>query len=187
MQTPIDSAGVLAQATLVFLLALALALVIERILEILKAAWDLLDSRADLYRFWTKRAQRARDYLERRLRIFEYVDEKKAASLLDRFSEMMLGPQHGFDGQVPVISGNLVRAVWVRLAAKLLGMAIGVALAFLLDLNLLRWLSDRTPLPGPAGIALTGALLGLGSGPVHKVITEIEKRRQKRAGEVAGA
>ncbi len=182
MQSEVVSSGVLAQATVVFTLAVALALVIERILEILKAGYDLVDSRWDLYRFWTARTYHTRDYIERRLRIFQYVGEQPAAALLNRFSEMMLGPEHGHDGQVPVLAGDLVRSVWVRLAAKLLGMAIGVGFAFLLHLNLLLWASDSSPLPGPAGVALTGALLGLGSGPVHKVITEIEKRRQKRTG-----
>ncbi len=182
MQSEVVSSGVLAQATVFFTLVLALALVIERILEILKAAYDLVDSRWDFYRFWTARAERTRAYVQRRLRIFEYVGEQPAAALLSRFSEMMLGPQHGYDGAVPVLAGDLVRAVWVRLAAKLLGMLIGVGFAFLLHLNLLIWASDSSPLPGPAGVALTGALLGLGSGPVHKVITEIEKRRQKRTG-----
>jgi len=187
MQDAVVSSGVLAQATLVFTLALALALVIERILEILKAAYDLFDSRTDLHHFWTARAEHTRDYLQRRLRIFEYVSDKAAASLLDRFGEMMLGPQHGYDGQVPVLAGDLVRAVWVRLASKLIGMAIGVGFAFLLHLNLLTWASDSTPLPGAVGIAVTGAVLGLGSGPVHKVITEIEKRRRPRAEEATGA
>ncbi len=182
MQTDVVSAGVLAQATVVFTLALALALVIERILEILKAAYDLVDSRWDLYRYWTARTERTQRYIERRLRIFQYVGEQPAAALLNRFSEMMIGPQNGPTGQVPILYGNAVRAVWVRLAAKLLGMAIGVGFAFLLHLNLLVWASDSSPLPGAAGVALTGALLGLGSGPVHKVITEIEKRRQKRTG-----
>ncbi len=187
MQSPAVTSGVLAQATLVFTLALALALVIERILEILKAAYDLVDSKWDLCEYWTKRAERTRDYVQRRLRIFQYVGEQPAASLLNRFSEMMLGPQHSYDGQVPVLAGDLVRAVWVRLAAKLVGMAIGVGFAFLLHLNLLVWASDSSPVPDAVGVAATGALLGLGSGPVHKVITEIEKRRQKRAQEVAGA
>lgn len=179
------SAGVVEQATLVFTFALALALVIERLLEILKSLYDYIDGRGEFYHFWTHMAERARDYIQRRLRVFEYVDPKTAAPLMARFSEMMLGGKQGYDGEVPMISGDLVRMVWVRLATKLLGVLFGIVIAFLVNLDLIAWVSPKPRPPEGWSIALTGAVIGLGSGPVHKLITEIEKRRKQRTQEVA--
>src|SRR2546423_751996 len=60
--------------TVLAALALGLSLVIERTLEIMKAAYDLTDSRLGLYNFWTGRAIVIRDYLQRRVRAMEYVE-----------------------------------------------------------------------------------------------------------------
>lgn len=182
-----STADVLEQSALVFTLALALALVIERVLELLKSGYDLLDSHYDLAAYWTRRTERTRDFIESRLRIFEYVDASAAAGLLNRFSDVVLGPQHGHTGEVPILCGDLVRASWIRIAMKALGMAIGIGIAFLLKLDLLAF---TTPVPRPAhawSIAVTGAAIGLGSGIVHKLIDQIEKKRRQRTAEVSNA
>lgn len=180
----------LSRITLIFTLVLALSFVVERILELVKAAFDMLDSRFDLYKFWTRRAHRTRNYIERRLRVFQYVDETAAAGLLSRFSQQVLGPRDGHHGAVPVLSGDLVRVVWVRVGLKLLGCAIGIGFAFSFSLDLLA-LSKVAPTAAvpPAtlvGQLLTGIAVGLGSGIVHKVIVTVE-RRQRRNSEVASA
>lgn len=186
MQTVAQSAGVLEQATLVFTLALALALVIERLLELLKSLFDMIDSRRQWRVYWTRRAQQTRDYLERRLRVFEYVDRKEAAGLLDRFDGMMLVPSPQHSPDVPVLTGDLVRVLWVRTGSKILGMLVGVGIAFLVRLDLLAWVSAQPREPRAWSMIVTGLALGLGADPMHKIISEIEKRRQK-AEEGSGA
>lgn len=181
---------VLEQSTVVFTLALALALVIERAVEIAKAAYDLFDSRGDWYRYWTRRAETLRERLESRLNALGWIDRKSAARILNRFNEMLLDEADGHDGTVPVLSGDLVRRVHVRLGAKALGIGLGIVAAWLIRLDLLAWAGaapDRSLLPSPStpGIIVTGVLLGLGSGIVHKAITEIEKKRQRKAEEGA--
>lgn len=179
MQNLPQPVGVLEQATLVFTLALALALVIERILELVKSLYDMIDSRRHWHEFWTRRAERTRDYLERRLRVFEYVDRKEAAGLLDRFRGMMLGAGPAHSPDVPVLAGDLVRALWVRVGSKILGMALGVVIAFLVRLDLLTWVSVQPRDPHAWSIVLTGMALGLGADPMHRIISEIEKRRRR--------
>lgn len=175
----------LEQATVVFTLAIALALVIERIIEICKALYDLLDTRRGWAAFWTRRARRIRDRLERRLAAHGWIDPAGAARILTRFDEMMLGPRDGHHGTVPVLSGDLVRAVHVRAGARLLSVALGIVAAWVLRVDLVAWARELEPgvVPAPtaAGIALTGLTIGLGSAIVHKVIGQIEDRRRRAA------
>jgi hypothetical protein len=186
------------KATMLFTLVFALSLVIERFLEVLKSAYDMLDSKYDWYKAWSRRAYRIRDFLERRLRIFEFVGPDQARTFIARFSEMLVVPPTGENaGAVPVISGDLVRAVYVKVACKVIAIAIGIPLAFGLHLDIFTLLRQVTAGPGtcmlkaldsvcnvPIGPTLatlaTGVTIGLGSGPVHKIITTIEKKRDDR-------
>ncbi len=104
----------LLQVSVLFALVLALSLLIERFLEMLKATYDLLDSRLDWHRFWTRMTYRLRDRLEQRMGIFEYVTPRAAAAILRRFRGMLLNEQGGYSGSVPVLAGDLVRAFTVN-------------------------------------------------------------------------
>ena len=175
----------LEQAAVVFTLALALALVIERIVEICKSGYDLLDRRLDWARFWTRRTYRLRDRLETRLRGHGWIDPAGAARVLTRFDEMFLGQGAGHDGTVPILCGDLVRAVHVRAGARLLSIGLGILAAAALRVDLVGWARELrpgvVPDPTPVGILLTGVLLGLGSALVHKAIRHIESRRRRAA------
>jgi hypothetical protein len=182
--TASDALSGLTQATVIFTVALALSFVIERVLELLKTGYDLAESRWRWHDVWNREARRIRDFAEHRLRAFNYVDPSVAANALGRFSETLLGPEAGHTGTVPLLSGDLVRVVWVRMIAKLVGMLLGIVLATLFRVDLLAVFKDpENPLRALStlGVWLTGVGLGLGSGPVHKLITTIERQKDKRA------
>ena len=178
----------LAETTVFFALVLALALLIERFLEIVKAAYDALDSRMNWYHFWTRRAAILQQRLAKRMGVFEYLDPDAVQAVLNRVYGLLLNTQPGYSGTVSVISGDLVRAAGVRVACKLVGMALGVGLALWLGLDLIT-LWGNPPIPNPerlllppiARTVLTGMALGLGSGPVHKIITTIERKQAEQA------
>src|SRR5688572_16911678 len=162
------------RVTVVFALALALSFVVERILEILKAAFDMYDSRKDLWKFWTRRADKLKVYIERHLRLFEYVDRGVAAATLRRFDVMLLGAREGHSGTIPILCGDLVRVASIRFWLKFVGIVIGIALALLFRIDLLA-IGRAAPgatvadtLPSPEGMILTGSVIGLGTGVVHK-------------------
>jgi len=173
--------GRLSDVTVLFALALALALLIERLLEVLKSLYDMLDGWNDLYTRWTRKAYKIRDYAEKKLRVFEYVEPEKATPVLLRFNEMLLNNQQGYTGTVPVLSGDLVRALYVKIWSKILGILIGIGLAVILKIDLVSlWkLKEHGPESSPYYFILSGIAIGLGSGPMHKIITNIEQRRAK--------
>ena len=179
----------LLEITVLFAMVLTLSLVIERFLEVLRALYDWLDGQLNLYDLWTRQTHRLKDRLEKRMRIFEYVDAKTAASTLQRFRKMLLNEGGEYSGLVPVLSGNLVRAATFKLACKLVGIGIGIGLAFWMHIDLVniwkeasgayaKWVTNLTP-PW-LRITLSGVVLGLGSGPVHKIITTLERKREEK-------
>jgi hypothetical protein len=178
----------LQHVTVVFTLALALSLVIERLLELVKTLYDWVDSHFDLYRYWDKRTEATRDFMEHRLRIFEYVTPEAASPFLTRCSDFLLGPKNGYTGTVPMLAGDLVRAAWVRTGCKVLGMIIGIFMAFKFDIDLVALAGTGATASSSAAwhFIASGVTLGLGAGPVHKVIGAIEKKRNERAA-VGGA
>ncbi len=186
--------GVL-QATAIFTLVLAFSLLIERLLEVLKSFYDWLDSHFDWYHLWTRRAYGVKAFVEHRRRLFQLIPPLAQAAFLSRMSEMLLQRPGGGCGPIPVVSGDLVRVVHVRVAAKILGITIGITLAHTQQLDLLKiyhdvagdmvlWGLDRIPLNWrpELGRILTGVTIGLGSGPVHKIITTIERKRDEKLG-----
>jgi len=190
-QTP-GQVTVLSQVTVLFALALGFALLIERLLEILKASADLVDSRLKLDRFWTNRAERVKAMLERRMRVYEYLSPDRLRAVLNRAYDLLLRTGEGMPGPVPVISGDLVRAAVVKTGCKLVGAAVGIWIAFQLEIDFVSlWpsvqgspltLSDKLQLVLPEELrwGLSGAAIGLGAGPVHKIITTIERKRAAR-------
>ena len=59
-----------------FAVALLFSLLIERLLEIVKCVVDLLDSRFDWHRFWSRRAEKLGKKLEQQLRMNDSGDMK---------------------------------------------------------------------------------------------------------------
>lgn len=166
-------------------LALGLSLVVERVLELLKSMYDLIDCRAKLDRFWTRRAVTIRDFAQGRLRALEYMSPNAMANFLKKVSDLLLGPDHGYSGTVPTIAGDLVRAGAVRLGCKVVGVALGVTIAIGFDIDVPSLFQE----PGSAwehwfGKVATGVAIGLGAGPMHKLIVSLETRRSKRAARV---
>jgi len=178
---------VLVKITVLFTLALALALLVERFLEILKTVLDLVDDRFNKKEVWTKRAIKVKNRLESKMGVFEYVEPQKAAAVLQRFQHMILGIKHGYNGTVPVISGDLLRASVIKIICKIFGIGLGIGLAFWIGIDLVEiwYQTANIPLavhlpPSWVRILLSGIAIGLGSDPVHKIIMSIEAKRKKK-------
>lgn len=181
--------NVILDVTVVFTLAIALSFLIERLLEILKAGFDLIDSCLDFYKFWTTKTYKIRNTLENKLRIFEYVGHKNSTTMLNKFREKLMNETGNYSGKVPILSGDLVRAVTIKSWSKIIGIGIGIGFAFWMKIDLInifqKAMSDTSywiiNIESPGWrTAITGVIIGLGSSPVHKVVSTIEKQRKKQ-------
>src|SRR5688572_33488531 len=112
--------------TVLFAAILAFTLLIERAIEVLKAAYDLIDSYFDFSKYWTKKTRQTGKYMQNQLRVFEYVNAKKTNAVFNRFHELMLGPSSGYHGTIPMLCGDLMRAVYVKIGCKVAGVAIEI-------------------------------------------------------------
>jgi len=187
--------NVLLEVTVLLTLAMALSFLIERLLEILKAIYDLLDSRLDWYRFWTIQTYKTRNKLANKLKIVEYVSEKDLMSLLNKFKEKLLNSTDEYTGTVPVLSGDLIRTAFIKSISVILGMMLGVLIALWMKIDLLKIWQEATSdaalwiiqIKSPQlRMALSGIILGLGSNPLHKFVTTMEKKsKEKRESQLA--
>lgn len=182
---------VLTQVTILFTLVLALSLTVERFLEVLKAMLAMVDDRLKWRHFWTQRAEALKKRLESKMGVFEYVDPKKAAAILNRFEQMLLGEKDGYTGTVPVISGDMMRSAGLKLICKFVGIVLGIVIALWMQIDLIKIWQEAAKsgmkenisiTPTNFGMIFSGIAIGLGSGPVHKIITAIEKKKGKREG-----
>jgi len=188
---------VLLDQTVIFAFLLALALLIERFLEVTKSIYDYIDLRLGMDQYWTARAKLLQQKIEANIIALEKGNHERIGALVRQFADKMIG---GGDNGVITISGDLLRATTIRFVAKLLAIAIGVgmALGFHLDLVAI-WqgavTTKITVLSQPYQIQfgegtrqfITGIALGLGSAPLHKLITTIEKQQKKRQAKKSGA
>ena len=178
----------LTSVTISFTLILALALIIERALELLKTLSDMLDSRFNWYIFWTKRAYRLRNCLEKRVYVLEYAKPKARAAILYLFRDVLLNGNGRHSGTIPIISGDMVRVISVRTICKLIGTCFGIMLALWLNIDLgVLWHEAAGKVAPYQGAfyedlrkVISGIIIGLGSGPVHKIIIIMERRQQQK-------
>jgi hypothetical protein len=174
--------------------ALLISLVVERLLEVINGLYRLIEIKSNGYRYWNSKAER----IQRRLQQFRLSGEEENSvsmrtqairsqiigSFLSRFRA-----EEGPYSEVESISAEKIRKFSVKFAAKIIGVIIGVAIALLADIDIFK-LIDQMLNPeakleyGELAEFLhkvaTGIAMGLGSGPLHKIILALEKAKKKR-------
>jgi hypothetical protein len=174
--------GSLADITMFFAFVLALSLLVERLIEVLRCGYEWWEARYGDHRVWSRRATVLAGTLEKKLRTARHLKPAHLAVVLARFDNRFAdGPAQ--PGRVPVIAGDLVRSSAIKIGAKVTGVLIGIILAVGLKINLVgSWWRPEMSAPQTEGrlleVLLTGVAIGLGAGPVHKLITSIEARQR---------
>jgi hypothetical protein len=178
---------VILQVTYIYMLTLLLALTIERMLEVFNAAWNFVEWRFDLHKFWTRRAQRLQDKFEQHAysRLWRHFFD--VSGLLFQLRKVRLEDKAGHSGLVPIISGNLVRNTVVVAVNRTAAALLGILFCFLTHINLIAVVHKElklnykiiTQMPVWLAITLSGIFIGLGSEPVHHAIQALEKQRKK--------
>lgn len=160
---------------------LFLSLVIERLLEIIKSYYGYLEGKHGWYAWWNNGAEK----IQRRLEELERNPEQHNSSSRLSFARIKIegiGYLRGF-----AISVEALRSSTIKYVAKSLGIILGIGIAFVADINIFCLIdsviygSNACPseFPIPAKIA-TGVAMGLGAGPLHKIIAALERAKKRR-------
>jgi len=180
---------VLTTPVLLLGLALILAIVIERILEITKCIYDYIDLRANRMHCWTLRAEKIRDRLEVRLDNAKQGDRRQFDLVMILASRYLVAadPAHG---GVMAVSADKVRSVSIRYHLKFAAMLLGTGCAWLFNIDIIELVEisllnaeDQVHASYEShwfGILIAGIAIGFGAGPMHKLIVMLEKSRNTR-------
>lgn len=179
---------------LLMVLAMVLAIGIERLMELMRAVEDHLEARRGDMGKWQMKAERLRDRIEVRLEMAKGTDPTVFQRVLSAVCLYLSPAPKGSTGLIAV-SADQVRNMSIRLRYKLIAVLLGIffAWAFKLDLfelvnQMIHEPNQTTVLglnfsikPSPRlGIILSGIAMGFGAGPVHKLIVALERARQTR-------
>ncbi len=168
-------------------IAFICALLIERILQMLKALLNYLEARKPKPDYWNLRAVNlTQSYLNAQQSAPDF------AELLGRRYLLTEQREDSPENQHLMVDANRVRQLATRGRLKVLGIILGVTLAFILDLNLFDLVSKAQDMPSftcptdnpdctikiirdALGKLVMGIGLGLGATPLHEMIARLEK------------
>ncbi len=168
---------------------------IERLTEIVKALFDVLEYTGGWRKSWNRAAQSLANTLDA-----QRSQGRVRAELSKAVDDYLSVDYPGLEG-IEVLSAERLRLLVLRVAIKVVAVLLGVLVALGMDINIFDVLhsmntsinamnsdpeaavnvyfsSDR--IPDWLGMILTGVAMGLGSDPVHRVISRLEKSRKHR-------
>jgi|GEM_PF-2396971 hypothetical protein len=183
-------------STLVLLAAVMFyTLLIERLMEVFKALYDYLEFVLGGRDYWNRSALRLVHTLER-----QRHGNRLQVEVSKAVNDYLSRDHPGFEG-VEALSAERLRTLVLRGVMKLAAIVVGLIVAVGMDINIFDLLRDLNQavvgleqgdvdkvnvyfssdrVPSALGIALTGIAMGLGSDPLHRVITRLEKQRRQR-------
>lgn len=175
--------------TYVYLFVLTLALLVERIMEVLMDVWGYIEWKTNGYKRWNRRAEKIRRKFEIRAGSRLLVDAASLAGLARRVRTYTDTDEAMPPGNTIIISGKAVRRAFVATASRIVASILGIVVCTVAGINFVAVIGQELALDTPllAGvpvwlqIALSGIIIGLGSEPVHHMITNLERRREDRA------
>lgn len=170
---------------LMMALAIVLSLGIERLLELLRAIEDYREARSGTVNRWQRMAEKLRDRIEVRLELAKGGGQTTFQRVLTLAARYFSPAPAGSDGLIAIASDQ-IRTLTIQLLCKLYAVLLGIALAYAFRLDLFALVnatihhSDgyRIDLPVWLGTLLSGIAVGFGAGPLHKLISALERARR---------
>jgi len=174
--------------------ALFFSLLIERLLELVKALYDFLEVQLGFQDYWNRSAARLSRVLDEQLQ-----GNRVQAEVSKAVSDYLRTDFPGLEG-VRALSADGLRSLTVKAVSKVLAIMLGLMLVLGMDINLLALIDvlnaqaypddanvenyrayfSTRDIPAWLGEIITGVAIGLGSSPVHKIISSLEKSRKQR-------
>lgn len=177
---------VILHVTYLYLLILLLALLVERLMEVLMACYEVLEYKCGWHRWWQRRAEKLRERFARRAAGGGLMPAADAPVLLYLIRDVLRGKKESYSGLLPIISPQLVRHAAVAVTARVLASALGIALCVATKIDLVRTFNMDLQIdhlnkwPAVVTMGISGIIVGLGSEPVHSLIQEVERRRKRK-------
>ncbi len=170
--------------------ALFLSLAVERVMEIVRAWEKYYEAKNNTHEKWNRRALKIRANADAQLNNIR----SNNFTLVQLFLSRYFVYQDSGQGKVIAISADAVRTTCVSAFYKLIAIALGILLAFVFDIDLFALVMSLHPNENKLdsiiekyawlqwmAIPATGIAIGLGSGPLHKIITALERARKNRS------
>ena len=175
------------QSVLLLSLAILLAIGVERLMEIMRSIHDYVEARSDKNKKWKEKAESLRDLIEMRLDNAKQGDQKSFNIVLLLVSRY-LSPASSQEGGLIAVSTDKLRKMQIKIRYKIVAIVLGIALAWLFCIDMFQLVEDSVDdpswidsmVPPWLGITITGIAIGFGAGPMHKIITALERARDTR-------
>lgn len=195
---------VLAKPVVMLAAAIMLSIIVERVIEVLKSLIDYLTSKYYYEKvakgepgddYWTRLActigKKLETHLDNAKAQAQSNSDRDKTEAQNKFNLVMaiasryLSPAQSNQEGLFAISAEKIRKIHLKLIAKLLAIITGLILAWALNLDIIAMVKlslkeIKTYETQFLGCLLTGIALGMGSGPMHKIIVALESRRKKR-------
>ena len=191
--TQMDNVDVITNVTYLFFVYLILAIIVERVVEILVSIFNYSEMRGKWYGFWNRRALA---YQKRFELLYGYQDES-ADRVKKLFSWLLwkVIAEKPHEGGKEVISANLIRLNYMRVATRVAAFVISCIMVAVVGLDFIEIIQRMIPkfklLEMIAGwpffrFIVTAALISIGSEPLHQVIRRVEKYAATKTATTAG-
>jgi hypothetical protein len=182
----------IAELLVLYLKILLLALLVERVMEVLMSAWEYAEWKQAMHRVWNDRARRLQRRFETQAYRSVFTRVLSLTPVARRARAYTRAPDGLHRGNLVVIDGTLVRRVAVTVGARTVATVLGVLLCWGASINFVELIREVAMTPGSSpstllgGIpiwlqtVISGILIGMGAEPVHRVIQNLERRRKER-------
>jgi len=175
-----------------YLQILLLALLVERVMEVLMSAWEYTEWKQAMHRFWNRRARRLQAQFETQAHRNVFTRVLRLTPIARQARAYTRADDGLHRGNLVIIDGTLVRRVAVTVGARIVASLLGVLLCWVASINfveLIRAVATEEStvfstllggIPAWLQIVISGVLIGLGTEPVHRIIQNLERRREQR-------
>ncbi len=182
-----DNIEVITALTYIYFVFLLVALIIERILEVLMAIFNYFEVKfPHLQELWNSKARKYQIRFERLYGYQGLYSEKK--KIFDTILWKVIS-EPAYPGGKPIISANLIRLHYVRIATRLMSLYLAFILVYSQGLDLFQVLEKIVPETAEAKALtpyqgmryfVTALIISIGTDPLHQLISRIEKYAQER-------
>ncbi len=172
--------------TYLYMLVLLMALLIERVMEVIMTIWNVVEVRVQAHHFWNKRTEKLMQRFAAQVETKRTKHKLHALGLSRRIRQYTDIEQEIRPGQTIEFSSEAVRYASVRTFAFFVTSAMGIGLCMLADVNLIAIIKQALApqsipvldaLGEPLQPLVSGLVIGLGAEPVHRVIKGLEAAR----------